>query len=185
MLATSTPPVLPAHSAQFFHTDEALVEAVTAFVRRALETNGTCLVVATPAHREAIAERLTGSGLDPAAYAAAYRYISLDADLTLASFMDDAGPDPARFHQNLGLLLRQAAARGQPVYVYGEMVGQLASSGRMRAAIRLEELWNELSRYHTFNLFCGYPSAAFANDERARAQICGLHTHVVTDSKSP
>jgi hypothetical protein len=28
-------------------------------------------------------------------------------------------------------------------------------------------------------LFCGYPSAAFADDERARAQISGLHSHVV------
>jgi hypothetical protein len=179
MLATSTPPVQPAHSAQFFDSDEALLEAVTAFVRRALEANCTCLVLATPAHRDAIAARLESSGLDPATYAAAYRYISLDAELTLNSFMDDAGPDPARFHQNMGLLLRQAAARGQPVYAYGEMVGLLASGGRMRAAICLEELWNELSRYHTFNLFCGYPSAAFADDERARAQISGLHSHVV------
>jgi hypothetical protein len=180
MLAISTPPVLPAHSAQFFDTDEVLVEAVTAFVRRGLESNCTCIVVATPAHRDAIAARLATLGLDPAAYAAAYRYISLDAELTLTSFMEDAGPDPARFYQNTGLLLRQAAARGQPVHVYGEMVALLASGGRMRAAIRLEELWNELSRYHTFNLFCGYPSAPFEDDDRARAQISALHSHVVS-----
>jgi len=179
MLATSTLPAHTAHFVQFFDSDEQLVRIVTAFVRRALDTDCTCIVVATRAHRETIAARLESYGLDPAAFAAAYRYISLDAEVSLRSFMDESGLDPQRFHQNMGLLLRQAAARGQPVHIYGEMVGMLASGGRMREAIRLEELWNELSRYHTFNLFCGYPSAAFAGDGRSRAQVCALHSHVM------
>jgi MEDS: MEthanogen/methylotroph, DcmR Sensory domain len=179
MLATSTLPAHTAHFVQFFDSDEQLICSVTAFVRRALETNCTCVVVATSAHREAIATRLESSGLDPAALAAAYRYISLDAEVSLRSFMDESGPDAQRFHQHMGLLLRQAAARGQPVHVYGEMVGVLASSGRMQQAIRLEEFWNELSRYHTFTLFCGNPSAPFDGDQRSRTRVCALHSHVV------
>jgi hypothetical protein len=152
---------------------------VSSFVRDSLEAGGTCIVVATGAHRAAIAARLTALGLDPAAFAAAYRYISVDAALTLQKFMLESGPDPQRFHQHLGLLLRQAAAGGRPVHVYGEMVGLLAERGQMSAVIRLEELWNELSRYHTFRLFCGYPEAPFAADERSRAQVCATHGHVV------
>jgi MEDS: MEthanogen/methylotroph, DcmR Sensory domain len=168
-----------AHFVQFFDTDARLIETVSSFVRDSLESGCTCVVVATGAHRAAIAARLESLGLDAAAYAAAYRYISVAAALTLQKFMLESGPDPQRFHQNVGLLLRQAAASGRPVHVYGEMVGLLAERGQMAALIRLEELWNELSRYHTFRLFCGYPETPFATDERSRARVCATHAHVV------
>ena len=179
MQATSTLPDHPAHSVQFFDTDEQLVEGVTGFVRRALESDCTCILVATGAHREAIDTRLDACGLSPAACAAAYRYISLDADQTLGGFMDESGPDPQRFHQSFGLLLRQASSRGQPVHVVGEMASMLIERGRTRDALRMEELGNELSRYHTFTLLCVYQSAPFENDERRRAQLCALHSHVI------
>jgi hypothetical protein len=181
MLATSTLPDHPAHSVQFFDTDEQLVDGVTGFVRRALETDCTCILVATSAHREAIDSRLEARGLSPAAYAAAYRYISLDAEQTMGGFMEESGPDPQRFHQSFGLLLRQASARGQPVHVVGEMASMLIARGRMRDALRLEELGNELGRYHTFTLLCVYQSTPFENDERRRAQVCALHTHVISE----
>ena len=168
-----------AHFVQFFNEDERLVETVARFVRDGIEAGSTCVVLATNAHREQIAARLEILGLEPERLAAAYRYISIDADLALQSFMGEDGPDQQRFHHNMGLLLRQAAARGQPVHVFGEMVAILATQGRARAAIRLEELWNELSRYHTFRLFCGYPLAAFEGDVRSRAIVCANHSHVV------
>jgi MEDS: MEthanogen/methylotroph, DcmR Sensory domain len=168
-----------AHFVQFFDADEGLIEAVVRFVREGIAAGSTCVVIATNAHREQIAARLEALGLEPERLAAAYRYISIDAHLALQSFMGVDGPDQQRFHHNMGLLLRQAAARGQPVHVFGEMVAILAMQGRARAAILLEELWNELSRYHTFRLFCGYPVAAFESDMRSRAIVCANHSHVV------
>ena len=94
--------------------------------------------------------------------------------------MVDGVPDQQRFHSNVGLLIRQAAARGQPVRIFGEMVAVLATMGRMDAAIRLEELWNELSRQEDFALFCGYPAAAFRSDHRLRSRVCALHDHVIS-----
>ena len=40
--------------------------------------------------------------------------------------------------------------------MYGEMVGILWSQGHAVAAMRLEELWNELLRELPFSLLCGY-----------------------------
>jgi KaiC/GvpD/RAD55 family RecA-like ATPase len=168
-----------AHFVQLFDADDALVDAVSRFVHEGIEADWTCVVLATTAHRELIAARLQSMGLDPAALAAEYRYIALDAHLILLSFMSEEGPDQQRFHQNMGLLMRQAASRGQPVRVFGEMVGLLTEEGRAKSAIRLEELWNELSRQQNFTLFCAYPMAPLVNDLRTRTLIRALHTHVV------
>jgi hypothetical protein len=168
-----------AHFVQFFDVDEDLIDAVSRFVHEGIEADWTCVVLATSSHRERIATQLQSMGLNPAALAAEYRYIALDADLILLSFMSEDGPDQQRFHQNMGLLMRQAASRGQPVRVFGEMVGILTEDGRAKCAMRLEELWNELSRQQNFTLFCAYPTAPLTNDTRTRTLIRALHSHIV------
>ena len=118
-------------------------------------------------------------GLNPDALAAEYRYIALDVHLILLSFMSDEGPDQQRFHQNMGLLMRQAASRGQPVRVFGEMVSLLAEDGQVQAAIRLEELWNELSRHQNFTLFCAYRMGPLLNDIKTQTLIRAIHSHAL------
>ena len=168
-----------AHFVQFFEADDRLVNGVSRFLGEGLESGSTCVALATPEHRAAIAEQLRARGLDPAALEADYRYIPLDATHMLGKVMRDGHPDQQRFHDVIGLLVRQAAARGQPVRIFGEMVAILAKEGRRDALIRIEELWNELSRHHSFTLFCAYPLAAFAGDLRSQTLVCAIHGHVV------
>jgi hypothetical protein len=168
-----------AHFVQFFEADDRLVRGVSRFLGEGLESSCTCVAVATPEHRAAIADALAARGLDPAALEADYRYIALDASETLAKISVDGAPDGQRFHEVMGLLIRQVAARGQPVRIFGEMVALLAKAGRLDAVIRLEELWNELSRHHSFTLFCTYPLTAFAGDLRSQTLVCAIHGHVV------
>src|SRR5262245_20165900 len=153
-----------AHFVQFYDADDDLIDAVGRFVHEGIDADATCVVLATSTHRELIAARLKALGLNPHALAAEYRYIALDAHLILLSFMSDDGPDQQRFHQNMGLLMRQAASRGQPVRVFGEMVSLLTEDGRVQDAIQLEELWNELSRHQNFTLFCAYRKTPYVND---------------------
>jgi hypothetical protein len=168
------------HFVQFFDTDESLVRTTTAFVSEGLRQSCTCIVLATAEHRVSVEQQLQAQGLNPAALAADYQYIALDARLMLATFMVNGRPDQHRFHHNLGLLLVQAASRGQPVWVYGEMVALLAQAGHVDAIVQLEELWNELSRQQSFVLMCGYPRDAFGHPPLAAKyqHICAIHSRV-------
>ena len=51
------------------------------------------------------------------------------------------------------------------------------------AAIRLEELWNELAQTCSFYLCCAYPLSAFREKKGASyATICAQHSEVVSAS---
>ena len=72
------------HFVQFYETDEFLLDAVSDFIGAGLGSGVACIVVATPAHREALAHRLQANKLDPAGAHAQGKYFALDAAETLA-----------------------------------------------------------------------------------------------------
>jgi hypothetical protein len=98
--------------------------------------------------------------------------VFLDAEETLTSFLVEGHLDHAAFERVVGGLVRNAAAGGRSVRIFGEMVALLWDRGLVPAAIELETYWNDLARETPFSLFCAYPSAACS------AEICALHTDV-------
>ena len=50
------------------------------------------------------------------------------------------------------------------------------------AAIRLEELWNELAQEYSFHLCCAYPASAFREPltRDLYQEICAQHSQVVS-----
>jgi len=109
------------------------------------------------------------------------QYIALDADETLSKFMVDGRPDERRFAEVIGSLIGRAANDGgRPVRAFGEMVALLWAEGRHEAAIRLEELWNDLAKSQSFSLMCAYPIAGFDHEEHGDSfqRICQAHSHV-------
>jgi len=167
------------HLVQCFDADEQLANAVSRFVHVGLDTEEVCVVIATRLHREAIAAALRARGVKVADYEARYRYIAVDAAAMLGEFYTHGRIDHYRFHDRAGLLLRQAAASGRPVRVFGDMVSLLTGDSALAIALELEELWNELGRSHDFTLFCGYSSQAFTGPHAAAdvRRICNMHTH--------
>jgi MEDS: MEthanogen/methylotroph, DcmR Sensory domain len=168
-----------AHVVQFFETEDHLIAEAGRFVEEGIESGCTCVVIASPARSEGIDAQLRASGLNPAALGSDYRYIALDARSILATFMSEGRPDQQRFHQNMGLLVRQASAGGKAVRVFGDLAALLAQEGQWDAVIQVEELWNELSRQHSFTLFCACPLAAFSDGSCDKALVCALHSHVI------
>ena len=175
-----TTPQTAGHLVTFYDADEHLVARAGEFLREGLDAGCTCVAVTTPEHRLGIDGRLATLGLNPAALESRYQYIPLDARTMLATFMIDGQLDRQRFHETIGLLMRQAAARGQPVRIFGEMVAVLAAENSFEASLELEELWNELSRQQTFLLLCGYPNTAFDSDAKGtdRRHVCAVHSRV-------
>lgn len=51
--------------------------------------------------------------------------------------------------------------------VFSEMVTLLMARGDYEAALRLEQVWNDLARVHSFSLRCAYPKNGFHGTEHA------------------
>jgi len=171
-----------AHIVQFFRSDDEYVRAAGSFLREGLVSGETCVAVATAEHHRKLDGYLRDIGLEPDTLSAEYRYVPLQAEQLLPTFFDaHSGIDQQRFHHQLNQLIIQAASRGQPVRLFGEMVSLLAEQGHPGLAIQLEELWNELSRQHNFSLFCSYKVSPFTENPRYRKLLHSIHTQVMCD----
>ncbi len=170
------------HAVQFYESDWFLVESVARFVAAGLELGDVAIVIATPDHRDALEARLTARRIDVYNARSERRYIALDAAETLSKFMVADWPDAARFDETVGALVAEAVATGcSRVRAFGEMVALLRADGKPDAAIRLEQLWNELARTLPFSLLCAYPMHAFSRteDETPLLKICAEHSGVI------
>jgi PAS domain S-box-containing protein len=172
------------HFVQFYQTDEFLVDSLSSFIGTGLYTGNPCIVIATKAHLEGLEEQLKTNGLDLAAAQTRGEYISLDAAETLPKFMVDGLPEPDRFAEVVGSIIMRAAQGQNHIRIFGELVALLYMKGNQAAAIRLEELWNDLHHTtHPFSLFCAYPMHDFAGEEHkiSFTEICKQHSHVIPD----
>jgi anti-sigma regulatory factor (Ser/Thr protein kinase) len=174
--ATARSRPTPEHLVQFYDSPGQLTERVADFVGGG--EDDIAIVVATEPHRRAFTDGLVARGVDVAARQRAGSLIVLDAQATLDRFFDGHRCDPAGYATVIGGLVRQAAARGRPVRIYGEMVAVLWEAGLVNAALELEDLWNDLARTLPFTLLCGYPAEAMQAGSDAISKVCAAHTTV-------
>lgn len=169
------------HFVQFYESDEFLLDTVAEFIGACMGGGDAGIVIATEAHRRGLDERLRAQGLDVAAAQKLGRYVSLDAAETLTRFMVDGLPDSNCFREVVGKMIEQAANGGRQVRIFGEMVARLTLEGNHRAAIRLEELWNDLREKHRFSLVCAYPMKRLGGEVLAELlnSVCERHSGVI------
>src|ERR1700687_2808081 len=174
-----------AHVVQFYSDDSFLLDALSKFVGTALGAGDSAIVIATQAHLDGLAQRLRARGLDIAKSARRGRYVALDAAETLSKFMRNGQPDPKLFANTVGHVVARASAAAEGknprVAAFGEMVSLLWADGNAHAAIRLEQLWNDLARTHSFSLRCAYPMSSFCREEHGDLllKICAEHSDVI------
>ena len=173
------------HVVQFYAEDGFLLEGLSRFIGTALGAGDAAVVVATKAHRDGLAERLRARGFNTASAIRRGRLVLLDAVETLAKILVNDRPDAGRFSEIIGGVLTRARAAGEGetprVVVFGEMVALQWAQGRLEAALRLEQLWNDLAKVQTFSLRCAYPMSSFFRDEHGESllKICGEHGGVI------
>jgi signal transduction histidine kinase len=157
------------HVVQFYDDDAFLADAVAAYLGPAVEAGEPVVVIATAEHRDAFVRRLSLLPSDR-------RVTLLDAGDTLDQLLVGGMPDAARFRAVVGAAIGKGCARA-----YGEMVDVLNQRGDGEAAVRLEELWNELARERSFSLLCAYRLRGFADqsDGDRFARICATHSDVI------
>lgn len=175
-------PALKEHLVQFYASDVSLLNVMSTFINAGLNANETCFIFATQAHHESLQEQLTENGVDVLAAQTRGKYIWLDATEILSRLLLDGMLEPERFARIVGDVIEQATRGQQQVRIFGEMVALLWQQRKFDAAMRLEELWNDLyHRLHSFSLFCAYPMHSF--DEQANntefVKIIQQHSHFI------
>jgi DNA-binding NarL/FixJ family response regulator len=172
------------HEVLFYANDAVFLESCTRFITAALGAGDVAAVVATESHRDSLFERLKAEGLDVDAEIKHGRYISLDAAKTLSTFMVNDMPDWGRFFEVVGGLVSGAAKAGKGehsrVAMWGECGPSLWAEGKVDAAIRLEQLLNQLATIYEFDLLCAYALSSFHGEEYRQVfqNICAEHSAV-------
>ncbi|WP_437947990.1 ATP-binding protein [Sorangium sp. So ce296] len=174
---------VPNHAVQFYESETFLAERVAAFLMEGLDAGQPLLVIATEPHRDAFVARLASARPELDALRAEGRVIFLDARETLSTFMIGAMPDPELFRGTIRRLIEQSrrGLDGVTLRAYGEMVDVLWRDANPDAAIRLEELWNEIVSDGTIALLCAYAMGGFRTDAHGSRfrDVCSTHAHVI------
>ncbi len=172
------------HEVQFYSDDTVLLDRLVRFVAVALKTGDVAAVVATESHRDSLFDRLKAEGLDVDAAINHGRYISLDVAETLSTFMVNDVPDWERFFEVVGGLVSGGAKAGKRehsrVAICGECGPLLWAEGKVDAAIRLEQLLNQLGTIYEFDILCAYALNSFhgEKDKHVFQSICAEHSAV-------
>jgi hypothetical protein len=165
------------HCVQVYDTDDVFLDALEGFVAAGIRNGEAIVLIATPAHLQALESRLANGGFDVQLATRRGQYIALDARQTIATFMVDGWPDEALFFQVIDRILATAKANYPKVRAFGEMVAIMWEQGHCGATVRLEHLWTRLCEERTFPLFCAYPKTGFThNAADAIKQICDAHS---------
>jgi PAS domain S-box-containing protein len=172
------------HWVQFYESDAFLADKVVSFVADGLAVGESAVLIATEPHRVLFAERLRAVRSDLDQLLESGRVVMLDARTVLGTLMVDGVPDADAFTRNVGnvVMTMARATPGKPLRAYGEMVDVLWRRGDKLAALRLEELWNELRLKVEFKLLCAYGLEAFFGGG-GLSEVCGTHSHVLSPER--
>lgn len=171
------------HEVLFYSDDVVLLESITRFIGAALDSGSAAIVFATKPHRDMLLEELKAQGVHADVLIQQGTYISLDVAETLSTFMVNDWPDADRFFRGFSNLIdsasRAAKAKDPRVAVFREGVALLWAEGKTEAAIRLEQLGNELTELRKVDILCAYPfSLSTQSDKDAFRTICAEHSAV-------
>jgi len=172
------------HEADFYSDDSLFLDRFTRFVGAALKDGSVAIFVGTTSHKISLLERLHAESPENRAAIQQGRYIALNAAEFLSTFMVSDMPDTDRFMKTVDDLISTARQRRNGghlrVAACGECAHTLWAQGNADAAIRLEELWNEIARTYNVDVLCGYSLKGFPCEESTYTvrRICNEHSAI-------
>jgi hypothetical protein len=169
------------HAVQMYADVDDLAASVGEFLDAGFRKGEPAILIGAAEHAPAFLAELERRGRRSDRLQADGLLTCLDAEQTLAGFMDGGTPSRERFSQIVGGAVDALSHRapGKTVRAFGEMVDVLWQRGQEAAALALEQLWNGLANTHRFALLCGYQLDLFDIDVQtsALAQVLDAHTH--------
>lgn len=172
------------HEVVFYSDDAALLGSFSRFIANALEAGDVAVFIATESRQDSLVRRLKAQGLNIDAAILEGTYIPLDAAKTLFTFMVNDMPDSDQFFEIVGGAIRAAAKAGKRehprVAACGEIGPFLWAEGKAEAAVRLEQLTEQLAKICEVDILCAYPLSSFHGEkgEQVFKSICAQHSAV-------
>jgi CheY-like chemotaxis protein len=174
------------HAAAFCADDARLLDEYVRLAETTLKAGHALIVTLETARCDMLRHQLQMKDIDVDRAIKEGRYLSGSVADALSGFMVDGWPDDARF-QAVATPIVLAAARAsngerRRVAALGECGLALWRSGKAEAAIRAEQLWDELVRRHDIEALCGFSTSGLPHDEDQRTlqRICATHSAVRT-----
>jgi DNA-binding NarL/FixJ family response regulator len=171
------------HEVGFYGDESALLDKYERCAEAALAAGNSLIVLVPGARREKLHQRLRAAGVDIDAAITDGRYVPVDVT-SVSQYMVDGMPDEGRFWDAATSLILRAASVSKGshprVVACGECAPGLLAAGRTEAAIRLEQLWDEVTRTFDVDVFCGYGSDVYRCDSESDIfhRICAAHSTV-------
>lgn len=172
------------HGVQFYSDNSLLIDGFISFLCAALKGGNPAVFIGTASHRNTLLQRLQAEGPDIRTAIREGKYIELDAVEFLSNFMMNDMPDSGWFLKVVDDLIVAArkGTKGEHLRVAacGECPSMLWAQGKADAAIRLEELWNEIAKTYDVDILCGYPLESLRQEEDSYTfrRICEEHSAV-------
>ena len=172
------------HEVEFYSDDADFVAGFADAAQGAIKDGHAVVIIATESHRMGVLQELEARGVDVRAAIQNGNYRSLDATQTLESIMVNGVIDSVRCAKLVGETVTEAAkcATAQPprVVICGECAPTLLAAGDSDGAIRLEHLWDRLTKANGAETLCGYLRSAFSlkADKPIFERICAEHSAV-------
>ena len=170
------------HEAVYFSNADLLLDDWASIAERALNTGATFIVIAFDERMNRLQAMLEARGLNVARAGRDGRFVSMSVDEAISQWMVDGFLDETRFWPavtSVMLAAARASTSEHPrVVACGECAPSLCAQGDVRAAIRLEQLWDQVATTYSLDVFCGYLSDRFRCVDPAdvREQLSGIHT---------
>ena len=170
------------HEALYYSGDAPLLNQWASVAENALSADATFLLLATDVHEDRLRAMLQTRGVNVARAVRDGRYMWLSVDESLAKFMVGDRLDETRFWNSVTAVMFSAARASTADHPYvvacGECAPTLCSQGNAEAAIRLEQLWHEVTRTYRLDTFCAYSSDRCRCDDAddVREKISAAHT---------
>lgn len=172
------------HVIQIYEREEILIDTISGFVGTGINAGDCCLVIATEEHLTDLHNRLLEHGVHVQTLIDDNRYIPLDAEDTLASFMINDKIDEYLFERTAASIMKKAQKNNRRIRAFGEMVSLLWQQGNKAATIQLESLWNKYVEEGSLCIYCAYPRTAFEVVDTPLIHICSSHSKIITGAVS-
>lgn len=169
------------HVIQFYENDDIFLDTLAGFVGGGINAGECVIVIATPNHLQSLYFRLSGYAINIQTLMDDERYIPLNAEEVLGTFMVDGWPDEDLFNKTISSIVNRGIYKNRRVRAFGEMVALLWGRGDNAATVHLEHLWNRFCEANDLSLFCAYPKTGFTEDLKDSIKtLCACHSKIIS-----
>jgi CheY-like chemotaxis protein len=170
------------HTIHFRANDSSFHDGVVELLLAAIARGEMAVVLANDTNRAGIARGLNAAGCDVSAMRGKGNYFEFDAAEAISQVVRNGLPDRDELAKMVDNLERLRLARpgGGRVTIFGEMAGLLLQAGNLDAAVRMEQLWSELTRTLPYFTICSYPTPILRAEPHPGvwAAVCAEHSAV-------